>query len=442
MRMSRRERREACRSCGRRSSATERAPALATVNGKTTVPAARAPADDVGERIPSLERQSAIASIVMGRMTRRIPDAVLARHDVLVSSDNAFQRRARLLQALWREQRGYPVGLHRGRPLGSRIEAGFARDTLANFLTDGVREVVRHAVLGPGRSRDQLIDEDRLFANLLSSQPLCFNLFGEAALDLDLATRMFRHLAPERVGRVTAIRFEHSPGRGDLRFTADRSAFDVFVEYASPRGRRGFLGIEVKYHEALGDPAAEHRARYDELAEAMGCFVADRAALRSPPLQQIWRDHLLAGALVAAAVGYDEGGIVFLAPEANLACRRAVERYRRHLTDESTFACWSLEDIVDPFTWDGAATWCAELVDRYLAFERVGSCVLRESPRAPCPSCGGERWLPIAWGEPGPVAERMARRRELALGGCLVGEGDPDLECERCGHQMRCEAAR
>lgn len=375
-------------------------------------------------------------------MSRRIPDEVLTRHDVLVGSDNAFQREARLLQALWREQHGYPVGLHRGKPLGSRIEADFAHNTLANFLTDGIRDVVRHAVPGAGRTSDQLIDEDRLFSNLLSSQPLCFNLFGEAALDLDLATTMFRHLAPERVGRVTAIRFEHSPGRGDLRFTGDRSAFDVFVEYVSPSGRHGFLGIEVKYHEALGDPAAEHRPRYDELAEAMGCFAADRAALRSPPLQQIWRDHLLAGALAAAGVGYDEGAFVFLAPEANVACRRAVEKYRRLLTNDSTFACWTLEDVVRPFSHDRSATWCAELVDRYLAFERVSACVLRETARPPCRACGSERWLPILWGEPEPAAERMAQRREVVLGGCMVGAGDPDLECERCGRRVRSEATR
>ncbi len=47
-----------------------------------------------------------------------------------------------------------------------------ARDTLANFLSDGIREVVRHTVLGAGRQQDRLIDEDRLFSNLLSSQPL------------------------------------------------------------------------------------------------------------------------------------------------------------------------------------------------------------------------------------------------------------------------------
>lgn len=302
---------------------------------------------------------------------RDVSEALLAKHHVLVRSDNAFQRRARLLQAIWREEQGLPIGEHRGLPLGSRVESTMARHTLANFLTEGVREVVRHDVLGAGRTPDQLIDEDRLFGNLLSSQPLCFNLFGEAARDLDLATRMLRALTPSRIHSVTSIAFEHSPGRGDTRFTGDRSAFDVFVEYASPAGKRGFLGIEVKYHEGLGDPAAPHRARYDEVAAAMGCFVDNRAALRAPPLQQIWRDHLLAGALSAAGVGYDEGAFVFLAPRDNLACRRAVAKYREHLTNEATFEAWTLEDVIRPFEGEPDAHWCRALRERYLAFERI-----------------------------------------------------------------------
>lgn len=368
----------------------------------------------------------------MSAMAQRIPDE-LARHHVLVASDNAFQRRARLLQALWREDQRLPVGLHRCAPLGSRIDPAFARDTLANFISNGVREVVRHAVLGAGRTPDQLIDEDRLFSNLLSSQPLCFNLFGEAARDLDLATRMFRELAPERVKRVVSIEFEHSPGRGDLRFTGDRSAFDVFVTYESPARKRGFLGIEVKYHEGLGDPAAPHRPRYDEVADAMGCFVAEREALKAPPLQQIWRDHLLAGALVAANVGYDEGTFVFLAPEGNLACRRAVAKYREHLTTDATFATWTPEEVLRPFEDDRDTTWCAELFDRYLALDRPDFCVARETPRAPCAACGHDRWLPVVWGEPSPALVRMSQRGELVLGGRLVSQAERPFACRSCG---------
>lgn len=73
--------------------------------------------------------------------------AQLATHLALVSSDNAFQRTARLTQSLWRERHGYPIGLNGTTPLGSRLAMPFAKDTLANYLTDTIREVVRAEVI-------------------------------------------------------------------------------------------------------------------------------------------------------------------------------------------------------------------------------------------------------------------------------------------------------
>src|ERR1700733_13878954 len=67
----------------------------------------------------------------------------------LVPTDNQFQRRARLLQSLWRDAHSPPIGEHRGRPLGSRLAMPFAEDPLSNYLTDTIRSVVRREVLDP-----------------------------------------------------------------------------------------------------------------------------------------------------------------------------------------------------------------------------------------------------------------------------------------------------
>lgn len=46
---------------------------------------------------------------------------VLAReHHAFVAADSTFQRQARLLQALWREQQGYPAGAIPGALQGGR----------------------------------------------------------------------------------------------------------------------------------------------------------------------------------------------------------------------------------------------------------------------------------------------------------------------------------
>ena len=57
-----------------------------------------------------------------------LPDALRHKHKVFVEADPRFRASARFLQALWREDRGIPIGMHedqKGRrcTLGSRISS-------------------------------------------------------------------------------------------------------------------------------------------------------------------------------------------------------------------------------------------------------------------------------------------------------------------------------
>lgn len=294
-------------------------------------------------------------------------DEVLAAHHAMVRSDSAFQRVARLRQARWRERQNLPVGEHRGRPLGSRLAMPFAQDTLANFMTDTVREVVRAEVLDPVRSEGKLYRAPRIFEDLLSSQPLCFNLFAELQRDLVLAGGVFERLLVRPGLRVVSVDFEHSPGRGDARFTGDHSAFDVFVT-CEAGGELGFVGIEVKYVENLEQPVARHRSRYDEVAENMGVFRAiDRERLRRAPLEQFWRDHLLAGSLLLEpSAGFAWGTFAVVWPSENAIVGEAVCAYEACLVDRSTFHPWTLETVLDAIDSLGTLPWARALRERYL----------------------------------------------------------------------------
>src|SRR5690606_6325100 len=155
--------------------------------------------------------------------------------------------------------------------------------------------------------------------------------------------------------------FEYSPGRGDVRLTGDSSAFDVFVRFQTPGGKPGFVGIEVKYHENLRDQPAKLTTRHEEIARNMSCFHADALErLQGRSLEQIWRDHLLAGAMLQSG-GFDDGFFVFLAPEANTFCAEAVANYRQCLCDDSTFVSWTLEDVGEALRRHCDAAW-VELV--------------------------------------------------------------------------------
>ncbi len=285
-----------------------------------------------------------------------------------------FQRRARILQAIWREEQGFPCGEQRSksgsRPLGSRLPMPWAQESLANFFPQA-REVVRSEVCDPKLSKGKLYGKPRIFNDLLSSQPLCFNLFAGLRLDLALASRLVRGLTAGRFCEVQAIGFEYSPGRRDPRYLADRSAFDVFLECTTLSGGRGFVAIEVKYHENLLGPAGTHRDRYDEVATQMGCFSpSTRDALKSSPLQQIWRDHLLAG-VTRYVDGYDDALFVMLYPKDNRHVSDAVAAYRSCLSDVGSFADWTLEDVCDRLRQRSQVEWIGVFTDRYLAFSKV-----------------------------------------------------------------------
>lgn len=283
--------------------------------------------------------------------------------------DSEFSAYARLLQSKWREEKRYPID--KDKKYGNFIDLTFAKDTKANFLTDNIRQLVTEEVAN-GKKKKALIAEPRIWYNLLSSQPLCFNLFGELHYDLDLATKFFRKLFPERVEKVTAVKFEYSPGRGNFEYTGDHSAFDVFIEYTN-RDKNGFIGIEVKYAESLKEETKEKaeknfRQRYVELTNASNKYKPDSLELlKQPPLSQIWRDHLLA---IATQKDYKEGFFVFLFPSLNAQCQQGVDYYKTQLAfdneEQTGFYPRHLEDFINALAEISDSIWIKELKKRYL----------------------------------------------------------------------------
>lgn len=298
---------------------------------------------------------------------RMISRAVLDAHHAYVRGDDPWQQRARLHQSVWREQQSLPAGLHRGSPLGSRLTPADAEPpALRNFLSSQARNQVQKAVSAAPRT-GALLSRPRLWVDLLSSQPLCFNLFGPLADDLDLATAALRLIWPD-IRAVRDIRFEWSPGRDDVTYTTNRSAFDVFVDYDGDRGR-SFLGVEVKYHENLrGSPASDKNGRYAELAKETRVFDESTfRVLSTLPLQQIWLDHLLALRMLAAREdGWDAGTFVLLHPVGNTRCTSAASDYGRCLTDRDTFDARTLDDVVRAVGIATTDSWVDDVAARFL----------------------------------------------------------------------------
>ena len=245
-----------------------------------------------------------------------------------------YRRALRYHQARWREAKGHPIGsqpiLPRegkpSRPVGSRLPLDYARETGANFVTAGAHDAAkaRTSAIEP----HQTLDHQRLWAELMWSPTLGFNLFGDLAVDPALADRAVHTWWPDTPGVVTEVRFAHSPGRLDPAYLNSLRAFDAAFVLDLGDGTNAIVGVDTRYYDWTKPetPRPDNMWRYLEVAEirrlpiggdrrARGKVGALRAVARAP-----------AGALDASArewcVGV--GPICRRPPRRQLGLRRGV----------------------------------------------------------------------------------------------------------------------
>lgn len=211
-----------------------------------------------------------------------------------------FRRRVRYHQAMWRQGKDYPIGTHRVRPgteprlIGSHLDLDFARESGATFLTARARAAAtaRASAVEP----HQIFNQQSFWADLLSSEALAVNLFGDLAADLDRADRAVHAWWPTTPGRVTEMRFAHSPGRLDPSYANSRRSFDAMFVLELPDGSSGALAIDVKYREVVDRKGvkAAHLPRFAEIHDRSGAFSSGAVDVLGPSrLSMVWLEHLL-----------------------------------------------------------------------------------------------------------------------------------------------------
>jgi hypothetical protein len=287
-----------------------------------------------------------------------------------------FRRRLRYHQAQWREANGYPIGSQPivprpgggpARLVGSRLPLDFAIDTGANFLAAGGLDAARArtSFVEPQQS----FDHQRLWADLLSSAAMSFNLFGDLAADLELADRAIHTWWPDAPGTVCDIRFEHSPGRFDPAYLNSLRAFDVAFVLDSDDGTRGIIGLDIKYNEwsKPQTPKPSNLWRCLEVAERSGVFgpgALDEVKGRSE-LCVMWLEHLLLLSMLQhASDAWSWGRYVVVHPAGNSDFADACARYRDLLMDHSTFSSVITEALLDADALPAKTS--AAMRDRYL----------------------------------------------------------------------------
>ena len=288
-----------------------------------------------------------------------------------------FRRSLRLHQARWREAHGHPIGSQpiapkpkdNARPVGSRLPLEYARETGANFVTPAALEAARARTSIP--EPNQSFDHQRVWADLLWSPALAFNLFGDLAADVKLADRAVHAWWPDTPGAVSEVRFAHSPGRLDPAYLNSLRAWDAAFVLSG-----GIVAVDVNYHERSKPetPKPENLRRYLEVADRSGAFkpAATDAVKGRSDLAVMWLEHLLLLSMLQHANGeWTWGRYVVVYPSGNVDIADAVERYRDLLADDSTFSSVSLEELLD--SGGLAQTSTRALRERYLPDARVSA---------------------------------------------------------------------
>lgn len=222
------------------------------------------------------------------------------------NDSSLWKRRFRIHQGWWRTfVLGKKPGLHpilKSKHICNTML--FEDHKSQNFLSSNIVNIVNQVLESRKESSLGMIDEKRLYTNLLSSQPLCFNFFGELAHNLEFATQILQQIIPE-VTQVQRIYFEFAPPEN---YTGDNSAFDVALEIECGN-TFGLLGLECKYTDTFsaknrstgsyyGAEGTEHYGDYSTIFNnALEHFKSSyEEFVNSSKFNQLFRNELIAQA--------------------------------------------------------------------------------------------------------------------------------------------------
>jgi hypothetical protein len=257
------------------------------------------------------------------------------------------------------------------KPYGNMLRQADAARGL-NFITPQIYQAARRRV----EQRAGVVEEFRLMHNMLSSQPLCFNLFAPLA-DLELATQLVRALPGLNARKALRVELEFTPGVRN-QYLDDGTAFDAYIVYEQTDSRRAFLGVEVKLTEPFSQDKAYDSPSYRRWMTGDRSPWRPDAAEQTAKLQhnQFWRDHLLAVAhRDQPGSSFPNGRLMLVRHPEDRSCERIVIAYSKLLREgDDTLIDMPLDRLIT--LWRTAASteaqrsWLTALQERYVDLEK------------------------------------------------------------------------
>jgi hypothetical protein len=168
-----------------------------------------------------------------------------------IPNESGFIKKHRFHQGWWRT---FVLGQEQGKywnktakkwdVVCNRINNGDIDPHKKNFLSKEITEEVHEALDLQSKFESGIIEKDRLYNNLLSSQPLAFNFFGFFKANPAIALAFLKSIHSDIIS-IAEIVFEFAPDS-----TSDHSAFDFGFKVKTDSSS-GFIGFECKYTDTF-----------------------------------------------------------------------------------------------------------------------------------------------------------------------------------------------
>lgn len=285
---------------------------------------------------------------------------------------NERVRSYRRLQSRWRE---VVLGL----PPGSYVDRNGQERLLGSRLPDGAEprhqllseEAVEYAFarLPELEKEGRKAEPGRLWHNMLSSQPMCFSLFGHFAHHREAAARVLNTVLPWPIDAIEEVLVEHAPSAAALALGGDRpdgTAFDTMLVVRGG-GERRILGVETKYTEPFTQKRYDKPSYRTVTSRPKAWFVDGAAEIaREPSTNQLWRNLMLAQE--TADVMECEASVVVLTSAHDHHAEKAVDGIAPLLREpDSALVHTLLEDIfAAAATEPTLSDWAGSFRERYL----------------------------------------------------------------------------
>ena len=313
--------------------------------------------------------------------------------------DSKFVAKCRKLQSIYRYDIGEEIRPYTDRYGNLHYYGNYINDgetpkenCWKNFLTEDAFNYAKERVNPENKKPYETIESDRLFNNLLSSQPMAFNLFCPLRQMLkespEIATKVIKSALPKHpIHRVTKVDLEFIP-EIYKELTGDKSAMDAIIEFKDKDGKDGFIAIETKYSENLGSNAAydidekgnkKPREQSLKAIRQLKCFNSDvemRILEGEVKLTQIYRNFLLSETY--GEWNTLESYSIILAPQDHPSTDNEVNSLLSELREEykNKIEEINLEDFVERIISvcpEEYATIFKRFYDRYLNFEKLNN---------------------------------------------------------------------